>query len=1166
MGNGASRFEFRWIALSLISFLTFLVTPSAYAQFSAQLSGTVTDATGAVIPNANVTLTDEATHVVRNAISTSAGSYSFQQLPPGSFTIEATAKGFKASTVSNVSVVAESHRDVDIKLEIGGAGETVTVNGDTAPALQTSDATISGTIDSQALQRVPAYGRDPYELLRTTPGITGDGARSGAGQGVFLPNGGGPGQSNSGIFQTENQIQISADGQRTADNNFLLDGVSVNSLGYGGAAVVTPNLEAVSQITVISTSYSAEDGRNSGAQIKTVTKSGTNQFHGGGVFTYDQPGLNAYNKYGGPLGQAPVRVGLQQRDWAASLGGPIVKNKLFFFLSYEGFTNENVTYPSQYIETPEYRQFIASDRPNTIANAIANAPGGIPRVLEILPATCSAPYNVGTPCNVVQGGLDLGSPFGATGVYVPLSQAQSGSGLDGVPDVTYAQLILPNKSRGNQFNARGDWYLSKQDQIFGTVFFTKLDNQSPSGATGARANQVVPFKPLNSAITFGYIRTLSTTFLNELRANSTRFSENGIVDAKGSVDYGIPYINIQNMNFDASNDLNFGVNQASTQPGIFAQNTYELRDTATKTLGTQTLKFGFEWRSEQNNNNLGGSSRPVYAFGGIWNFANDTPIFEGITANPDTGGPALTQRYLNDHYYGVFGQDDWKVSPTLTLNIGLRWEYFEPLYNKGFNINMPNLGPPGLELIDVSLTPRNHLWNSQYKNISPKFGFAYVPPDSGGKTVVRGGFALAYNRLNDALVSNATENGPGYFNYGICCGTAATDFGTPFAGGQIQYTLGATSSPFSYPANPALATGTLPNGLPANGLGIEVYGVAPVIKTPYSYLYSFEIQRELPKQFTLTAGYQGSTGRHYPRLVNQIFLYNNNVGGVETPFSNGGAYFAQTDSNQYYNALNVHLAERMNHGLTMNIVYTFSKAMDQISNGDAANANGNQTDPAHNDTELGPSDYDVRHRFTALAVWDLPGMKSGSWLARAVTNGWQINGIYTYHTGFPFTPVTYQLHGVPTLANAAVIGPVRPLAYYGGVEEGCSNSNFIHGVFPGNITSDPGVYPATSKYFNIVPPTGSNGTPPGIGRNSFRGPCYQDVDMSFAKRQQFETRGHVVSFLFQANMYNIFNELTLTPFTNGNANPGALIESSTFGRAQSANGGRVVEFLARFQF
>ncbi len=317
-------------------------------------------------------------------------------------------------------------------------------------------------------------------------------------------------------------------------------------------------------------------------------------------------------------------------------------------------------------------------------------------------------------------------------------------------------------------------------------------------------------------------------------------------------------------------------------------------------------------------------------------------------------------------------------------------------------------------------------------------------------------------------------------------------------------------------------------GLPNNGAAIEVYGAFPKTHTPYSYLYSLEVQRQLPKQFTLTAGYQGSTGRHYSRLVNQQFVYATNVGGVNTPFGNG-AYFAQNDSNQYYNGGNLHITKRFNQGFTVDATYTYSKSMDQVSNGDSANANANQTDPAHNNTELGPSDYDTRHRFTGTALWDLPKIHTDKGIVNTLVNGWQINGIYTFHTGFPFTPVTFALHGIPTVPNAATIGPVRPLAYFGGVHTSCSNSPYITGSDVANRGAS-GTAGGTNS-FNITPPTGGAGTPPGIGRNSFRGPCYQDADLGAAKQFAFSAFGHEGYLLrLQANFYNAFNKLNLTPF------------------------------------
>ena len=303
-----------WMLMLL--FLILAAVP-ARAQFGSSLSGTVLDPSGAAIPNATATLTNAATQQKFASTTNATGAYHFSELGPGTYNLAVTAPGFKESDLSNLVIEAESPRDVPVTLQTGGATESVTVTADQQQVLQTADASIGSTITSEEIERLPLVGGDPYELLRTAPGITGDGARAGNGEAVFLPNGAGPGGSNSGTFQTENGVQIVADGQRQSDNNFMIDGVSVNSLTHGGNAVVTPNEEAVGQMTVISTSYDASDGRNTGAQVKVVTKSGSNSLHGGAFFLYDQPGLNAYNKFAGPAaGHAHAC-----RECSAHLGG-----------------------------------------------------------------------------------------------------------------------------------------------------------------------------------------------------------------------------------------------------------------------------------------------------------------------------------------------------------------------------------------------------------------------------------------------------------------------------------------------------------------------------------------------------------------------------------------------------------------------------------------------------------------------------------------------------------------------------------------------------------------------------------------------------------------------------------------------------------------------------
>lgn len=1160
---------------TLLALAVGMSATGAWAQFGASLSGTVTDSSGGAVPKATAVLTNEGTHQSVTRTTSDAGVFQFPSLPGGRYDLTVTAAGFKPATFEAVDVVQDSPRNLDVSLSVGGSTEAVTVNASDTVALQTSDGSVSTVLSEDQLQKVPTYGRDPYNLLRTTPGITGDGARSGNGSAVFLPNSVGPGGSNFGIAQAENTVQISAAGQRITDNNFLLDGVSVNSLGYGGAAVVTPNIEAIGSIGVTSTSFSAEDGRNTGAQIRTVTKAGTNHFHGGVSFQYDEPGLNAYNKYGGPSGQLPTRVQTKNRDEAGSIGGPIIKDKLFGFFAVEHFGLTNQSYSSQYVDTPQYRALIHTTRPGGIADQIVNAPNGVPRIRSVLPQSCTTPQNLGTPCQVVAGGIDIGSPYGARGQYVPLALAQSGGGLDGIPDVQYVQTAAPGAASGRQFVGRLDFYATPKDQVAATYYFTKLFNATQGGQT--RPNQDVRFNPADTAATFIYIHTFGPSLLNEFRANYTRFFENGIADGlAGGSNFGVPFINIQNESFNGTNDVQYGIGFGTTTPAIFAENQYEVRDTVTKIFGSHTLKVGFEGRFEQDNTNQIGGSRPVYAFAGQWNFANDTPIYEGIYANPATGGAANSARYLHDHYYAAFVQHDWKATQGLTLNAGLRWEYFEPLYNKGQNLNYPGLGVGARALVDAGLGPHNHFYNSQYRNYSPKVGFALVPPSMREKTVLRGGFSLAYNRYDDVLFDPAIEDGPGIFNFGLCCGTASTDFGTPFAGGQIQYGLGTSSSPTSYAPNPALKTAINANGLPANGAQVEGYGADINLKTSYSYLYAMEVQQDLGGQFVISVGYQGSTGRHYARLVNQNFISPNSVttGGVTTNTPFYALYLAHSDSNQYYNALNVHATKHYKAGLSLDATYTFSKAEDQVSSGDGADGSANQTFPQDNSTELGPSDFDVKHRVVALGTYDTHFYHGDSRALKLALNGYQINGIFTAHTGFPYTPVTSQITGLQTVAVSNVQSPVRPTSFAGNNAPTCDANAFRNGT-------------SVSGTFGLGVVGNTTGFAPGIGRNSFRGPCYEQVDAGVAKEFRTPWFGEQGMLRMQVQAFNVFNKLNYSPFTfntapdqldagtkttqtcatAGCARSATIVAGQgTFLKPASASAGRVVELNVRLRF
>jgi Carboxypeptidase regulatory-like domain/TonB dependent receptor len=1189
MGLPAGFLPFRVRLLSVAVLLLILAcNRPARAQFNASLSGTVEDGTGAVVPNADVTLVDTATQASRSTTANAEGFYQFSELGPGSYILTVQANNFKKSQTP-VAIAAEAPRDVDVKLAPGESSETVTVNANEVPLLQTADANVSSTVSSAEITRLPTFGRDPYELLRTAVGTTGDGARTGTGGGVFLPNGQGPGQSNYGVFQTENQVQISASGQRVTSNTYLIDGVSVDSLIHGGSAIITPNPESVSQIAITSSSYDASQGRNVGAQIVTVTKSGTNDYHGSLFFQYDEPGLNAHQFFGGPTstpGQyaLPQRVNNKQREYAASVGGPILKNKLFLFASYEGLTGTNPTFAQEYVPSPQFLQGLAANRQGGIVAGVLTSAGAKPSVVQILPVSCAnvqpTPNGGATVCQNVGGGLDIGSLSGGPGTYLPAFNAATpnipnlltGGGLDGIPDVDYADVRNPATVRGNQFMGRVDWNATQRDQFAGSVFLVKLDQTQGDVGTGAQPISTIPFKPFNSSGTFVYIHTFGPSLVNEARANYTRFADNQITDSKGTVNWGVPRFEVQGFPFGR---LYSGAASSTNTPGIFAENTYEVRDTLIKTIGTHTLRMGGQIRFEQDNDNLGGLARPDYVFQQLWQYANDVPIFEQIAADPNTGGVANAQRYYRDNDIAGFIQHDWKPLPNLTLNTGLRYEYFEPLHNKGSRVNQAVFGTtPATYLIDATLAPVNHFYNANFNNWGPKFGVAWTPGTFSGKAVLRGGFGVSYDRIDDGLFTNGFENGPGYFQYGLCCGDSATD--AKNAG--IQFGLGSSDSPFSYAPNPALKTGVNPLTGTPNSIGgstpeIEIYTANPRTPQPILYVFSLETQVELPREIVMTLGYQGSIGHHFPRLVDQNFLYaaqsgtclngGNCVTGVnQTPFNN--TYVPTTDVFTNYNGANVHFSKRYSHGFTLDAVYTFSKSMDQGSN-EGPGSLSNQTDPAQPATEYGPSDFDVRHRFVIDGLWDLPKYHQGHGLAGQIASGWQANGIFTWHTGFPWTPVT----GQPTVAvvqSAATIAPTRPFQYLGGAGNSCSNDKYFNsGAFPGNTN-----FPnrgATGQlggmnYFRTTRNYPTEG--PGIGRNSFNGPCYLDTDMSFAKEQSFGVRDHAVQLRFQANFYNIFNKTNFEPITFGS--PEATIENSLFGLSPGADAGRVLEFFARLQF
>ncbi|HMF55632.1 MAG TPA: carboxypeptidase-like regulatory domain-containing protein, partial [Pyrinomonadaceae bacterium] len=630
--------RFHLVRAILCSFTVLLLAASASAQFRAAVQGTVFDPNNAGVVGATVTLTNTETNKTQQTTTSSDGVYRFTELPPGKYTLTAEMAGFKKQSLENVIVGAEQTLGVNIQLEAGGISETVTVTDQVGQQIETENANVDRNVSTMEIQRLPQFGRDPYELTRLTPGVFGDFARGGAGTAVSLPNQSGPGGSNRSIFQTENQPQISANGQRVSANSFQIDGTSVNSLTWGGAAVVTPNQESVREVQVIANSYSAEYGRNSGAQVLTVSQSGSNDYHGSLFLKNNSPGLNAFNKYGGPGPNGSslpgVRNNQHYNQFGGSIGGPIpipqfgegpgpifkmARNKAFFFFSYEGLRSNTSGVFNATVETPQYRQLIQQLRPGSPTARILGAPGIEPRITSVIPVTCEFLNFNNTNCQQVPGGLDLGSPAGATGQYLSFGQLQGG-GFDGIPDIQFAQIAAPQTSSGNQFNPRIDLNLTSLDTVTFSSYISRFNGFSSDVGGRSRPMGDVTTAPRNFFAMLTYVRTISPTTINEARINATRFAFNEL-QSSSQTNWGLPRIEIETYPGDR---IRFGPPWAETTPGIFAQNTYEFRDTLRMSHGNHGLSLGVDINWEQNNNNLLGGSRPLYTFAGLFNFANST--------------------------------------------------------------------------------------------------------------------------------------------------------------------------------------------------------------------------------------------------------------------------------------------------------------------------------------------------------------------------------------------------------------------------------------------------------------------------------------------------------------------------------------------------------------
>lgn len=1118
-----------------------------FGQYRASLQGAVTDPSGATIPGATVTLRSEETNVAHTMTTNGSGVYAISALAPGRYDLTVEAPGFTKKTLNGVTITSEQAQSQDVQLALAQqAATSVTVSAAAAPTLDTETANISGTLTGEQIKNLPTFGGDPFQAVELAPGTFGDNARgANADNAQNLPGNAGPGgtSGSSSVFQTENQVQAVADGQRTENNSFQIDGVEVNSLAWGGAAVITPNEESIKEVTVQANPYDAENGRNSGAQVLAVTKNGTNEFHGSAMIKWDRPEFNSYQRWNGPGN--PVQKDTDRfNEYAGSLGGPIIHNKLFFFFSYETLLNHSLSTGTGWFETPQFISTVTSGVPNSIAAKILGYPGEGASYNAIVPKSCAdAGLSGAGQCQPIfingqYAGLDIGSPL-KTGLgtmdptYVSGGTPGVGGGLDGIPDVMFVQTVNPFNQRPQQYNGRMDYQLTQKDLITFTEFYVPVSTTDYNGPT--RAANLWNNDRLNEDGTLLWNHTISPSWLNEARFSVTRWHWNEVAD-NPQEPFGLPEDTVDN--FGSISPL-----QPIGPPGpsIFNQTTYNIRDTASTVFGSHSMKFGADIYREQDNDNESYAARPSFQFRNIWDLANDAPYQETGNFDPATGQPTSATKYIRSSIWAFFLQDDWKVRPNLTLNLGLRWEYFEPVHEKYGNISNAVLGNNTADpLLGLSLKVGGDLYHSDYGNFGPQVGFAWTPGNT-QKFVIRGGAGIGYNRMEEAITLNGRANPP-------------LVEGLTLLGSDVLYAVPGNVHQFSgWPINPAAITTFDPTtGLPSSGAPVTLNAFPENLVTPRTYRYSLDTDYDLGHNWVAKLGYQGSLSRHLTIQNNLNFIY-----APLNPMVQN-LYWYYNGANSSYNAMLSEIEHKFSSQFQVDAQYRWSHTIDEGSNSYFI---GNY--PYSLAAEKASADFDVRNNFKLYGLWTPQIFKGNGW-GNKILGGWQISGIWNWHSGFPWTP-TYSNYGCNIVYTGSGYCTLQPQGYLGGAGTNYSNSAFMtapNSNFPNGALS----------YFTVPNYVVGSGFPaaPSVGRNTLTGPGYFDIDMTAQKSfglPKLPILGENARITARADFFNIFNKLNLNPGSISNAiSFDGVTSNPLFGQAQGALAGRVIEFQARLQF
>jgi len=1064
--GGGSQRTLAILILTIGAAALLLIPTSAWAQsFRGSIRGTVTDPSGSVIAGAKVSAKSIGTGLQREAATGADGGYVLAELPAGEYTVTAESAGLSPSA-QNVQVNVGLNTTANFDLtKVAQRTEQVTVTEE-APLVEASRDVLGEVVDHKLVTDLPLNGRDFGKLVALVPGAT------------VEPSGVAAIQSGFG--------QFSINGNRDRSNNYTLDGTdnndpffnnsALNQTGIGGAPASLLPIDAIQEFNLQS-QFPAEYGRNSGSVVNIITKSGTNHVHGSAFEFLRNDAMDARNYFNRTIdpgtGLPVEKTAFRNNQFGGSLGGPILKDKTFFFGAYEG-----------------QRERVGSDFTFLV-----------PTAYQIQEAAIIAQANNGnTPVSTALTellGLFPSSPSGS---------------LPGT---------VRDKNDVNSLIAKIDHQFSSNESLTARYAFAQSDQVFPLGGLGggaaSRLPQFAQVSPTRvQVVSASWLSTFSATKLNEVRFGYSRYrtsfsSEDANYDplTQLGIDFGTGKPSLPEIDFGGTFE-NLGATAFSIPRGRTSQS-YQILDDFTWIQGRHTIKFGGEYRRvavDSFNDNL---ERGQIEFGSS-TFSGTTPptACPFVETDPrypecsDIGITTLANFYLGSAYstsavagntqrttynngMSFFAQDDFRVSPKLTLNYGVRWEYFGPI-SEAHNL-LSNFGSDG-QLAMAGTDGVDGAYAREWKDFGPRLGFAWNPRAS---TVLRGGYGLFYDYVpQDLLIANYTNS----------AGLTQNPMGP-----SAILPLGFNQSSFAgNPPGPVFTAQSCP---------CDIFVTPRHFSTPYAQNWNLNLEQELLKGLALQLGYIGSKGTKLVRLLdlNQPDYLGNRANTNYNKIDSLSPVSAST-----YHAMQATIRVRGWHGISGFTGYTWSKSLDDASDGIDFNfstvAFPQNSFDLH--AEHGPSNFDTRQRFTAAFSYDFPKLLGPNWLSQ----GWQINSIVTAQSGRPVPIVSgNDTSGVDPSTLPPNSFPPTPSNYH-------QRPNLVPGMNPinPNWESAPdsigylnGAAFSQPDYATSANPQGSFGT---LGRNSIYGPKFWNVDFSLAKRFRISER---LDLQFKGEFFNIFN-------------------------------------------